>query len=197
MSTCTAICKSGKACSYKAKRDGLCLVHFKAPAAECSICYEVINEDFVLQCNHSFHQKCLAEWIKGGKQTCPICRASVCDKLIKKLIGSELVVLRRAERLLFNETYESRFLDERYAMCQIHMIANLGVEINIREAVIQYLKKRFSRKTSQIKIIQKECDLVKRWLTDSQTKLEVLDYKFMDNMISNLEKLVNFEAIMH
>ena len=49
---------------------------------ECIICYEEYTlEDNVtkLDCDdrHIFHNKCITEWIKSGKNSCPVCRAPI------------------------------------------------------------------------------------------------------------------------
>jgi hypothetical protein len=48
----------------------------------CSICYCHYCKDeeiFILQCNHSFHKKCVKEWLLK-KKTCPYCRQSVLQR---------------------------------------------------------------------------------------------------------------------
>ena len=55
-------------------------VNFAYPAtacsSDCTICLEVINagKSCLLECAHSFHEECLAQW---GPGTCPLCRAPV------------------------------------------------------------------------------------------------------------------------
>ena len=49
---------------------------------ECIICYmEYKDEDVVskLGCNekHVFHTSCIEEWIRQGKNSCPVCRAPI------------------------------------------------------------------------------------------------------------------------
>lgn len=40
---------------------------------ECPICYDEGNL-VTLHCNHSFHNRCIINWIRMGKMTCPCCR---------------------------------------------------------------------------------------------------------------------------
>ena len=41
---------------------------------ECPICMEECREDTIItSCKHTFHEKCLHEWLKT-KDTCPMCR---------------------------------------------------------------------------------------------------------------------------
>ncbi len=43
----------------------------------CSVCLSsLINDISKLSCNHSFHEKCINEWLKV-KDTCPLCRFSI------------------------------------------------------------------------------------------------------------------------
>jgi E3 ubiquitin-protein ligase DOA10 len=49
---------------------------------ECVICYmnyEETDEVVRLKCNekHYFHEKCIEQWIKQGKNTCPVCRETI------------------------------------------------------------------------------------------------------------------------
>ena len=49
----------------------------------CSICDEPMINDFcVTSCLHSFHEKCINEWKKGGNNTCPICRGDISTKCV-------------------------------------------------------------------------------------------------------------------
>lgn len=40
----------------------------------CSICLDPILHEKQLDCKHSFHEKCITDWISSGKNTCPVCR---------------------------------------------------------------------------------------------------------------------------
>eukprot|EP00347_Sterkiella_histriomuscorum_P023527 403334302 len=49
---------------------------------ECVICWNKYEEDaeiVKLTCNekHYFHAQCIEDWIKGGKNTCPLCRQPI------------------------------------------------------------------------------------------------------------------------
>ena len=47
---------------------------------KCVICMEKykINEDIkTLPCFHIFHKDCIEQWLKAGKDTCPICKNKV------------------------------------------------------------------------------------------------------------------------
>jgi hypothetical protein len=47
---------------------------------DCPICLEqYIKKDktIELSCNHTFHSKCIKEWINKDNTTCPICRENI------------------------------------------------------------------------------------------------------------------------
>jgi len=51
-------------------------------AEECAICwsnYSEQDEIVKLKCNekHFYHTKCIENWIKAGKNTCPMCREPI------------------------------------------------------------------------------------------------------------------------
>jgi len=54
---------------------------WKKNKGDCSICHtSIITNDFKTDCNHTFHRKCLKEWLKGktpDKKTCPNCRTLI------------------------------------------------------------------------------------------------------------------------
>ena len=45
----------------------------------CTICFENISFDnnCITNCNHNFCEKCLDEWFKKNKNTCPLCRTKI------------------------------------------------------------------------------------------------------------------------
>ena len=49
---------------------------------ECNICKDEIEEGIELKCLHVFHKICVKEWFNIN-QTCPLCRTSFIDKIIK------------------------------------------------------------------------------------------------------------------
>lgn len=43
----------------------------------CSICYDLFQEtnpSTSLECNHTFHPKCIIDWFRQGNESCPLCR---------------------------------------------------------------------------------------------------------------------------
>lgn len=77
MEKCTATCKNGKQCSYKARKmldnKPVCLKHYKV-LGECCICMENMESgSLLLDCGHMFHKHCLVTWTQHS-ETCPLCR---------------------------------------------------------------------------------------------------------------------------
>ena len=53
------------------------LTHSYSPLDECSICLDLLQGEVVtLCCQHSYHKKCVTDWI-SAHNTCPLCRKSV------------------------------------------------------------------------------------------------------------------------
>uniref|UniRef100_A0A914HYX0 RING-type domain-containing protein n=1 Tax=Globodera rostochiensis TaxID=31243 RepID=A0A914HYX0_GLORO len=50
---------------------------------ECAICLNLINLDTKIRplpnCQHIFHNSCIVTWIRGGRNSCPICRQKIWD----------------------------------------------------------------------------------------------------------------------
>lgn len=44
---------------------------------ECSICFEIYENECKTNCNHSFCEDCLHKWFKKKKISCPICREDI------------------------------------------------------------------------------------------------------------------------
>lgn len=42
----------------------------------CGICLETMYDPFYFQCNHSFHNKCVSQWLIQNN-TCPLCRHEI------------------------------------------------------------------------------------------------------------------------
>jgi hypothetical protein len=66
------------------------LKQFK-PEEECPICYSEFdkNESIAsIRCGHSFHRKCVQEWINFNGKTCPVCRTQIkeCQDCNGKLV---------------------------------------------------------------------------------------------------------------
>ena len=51
---------------------------------ECIICFELIENKVVLNCNHHYCESCIYQWIKIGKYKCPICRYRITELTTEK-----------------------------------------------------------------------------------------------------------------
>ena len=83
MFQCEGICKSGKRCLRKLKKEGCCKLHSPQELGECCVCLCEMNihSDFVkTKCGHYYHKKCLNEWCKTHN-TCPLCRTQLHENL--------------------------------------------------------------------------------------------------------------------
>lgn len=50
----------------------------------CSICHENIeneNDKFTLECNHSYHCKCIMTWFRNKHDNCPLCNDTTYNKI--------------------------------------------------------------------------------------------------------------------
>ena len=52
---------------------------------ECSICFNLIKKEIILNCNHYFCDNCIKEWVKRSN-LCPMCRTQINFNLIPELI---------------------------------------------------------------------------------------------------------------
>lgn len=91
---CEIITKKGKRCKnvfYKLNKDSVCVCkfHFKQNQNqnqndnqneyECSICFDTVNVNYKLKCNHHFHKKCVEKFFSFRfhnklSMNCPNCR---------------------------------------------------------------------------------------------------------------------------
>ena len=147
MATCSAKCKNGNACRYKAKQDGLCLQHYRP---ECSICFNGIttNQKFVLECNHMFHVNCVTPWLAKNNLTCPCCRTIVSQEFLDKhninTDNTEKIV-SAYEQLIFQETADDTSLLLRYIRLFDISLQIFSNEIISRSYIIKYISKKNKR----------------------------------------------------
>ena len=47
----------------------------------CAICYETLDNEscYKLECGHSYHNKCIINWFRTGKNNCPLCNSNKLD----------------------------------------------------------------------------------------------------------------------
>uniref|UniRef100_A0A914QJ67 RING-type domain-containing protein n=1 Tax=Panagrolaimus davidi TaxID=227884 RepID=A0A914QJ67_9BILA len=77
---------------------------------QCSICLSNLNISYIYaisKCGHTFHQKCIHQWISNAKN-CPTCRTNACQSDIIKLFiqenNNEFLIPKKEESLPYIET---------------------------------------------------------------------------------------------
>ena len=45
--------------------------------SNCSICFENMNDNIKLNCNHIYCENCIKKWLTEKSNTCPICRTEI------------------------------------------------------------------------------------------------------------------------
>jgi hypothetical protein len=137
---CTATCKNGKKCTYKAKVEDLCWLHYNSKIegldaecrkTECSICYELIGKGkmCLLACNHVYHRDCITPWItKNQKEsfypTCPYCREDIEQDILDKYKIKDHPDFDR-EVAGWNRMYQSGLLVEVFEAVRLQRIEEI------------------------------------------------------------------------
>ena len=71
----------------------------------CTICLNDVEDSnvFKTKCNHTFHHKCMMEWLKDNN-TCPVCRTELFEKTHEdeKERSFEVKILPNSNLLSFN-----------------------------------------------------------------------------------------------
>lgn len=58
-----------------------CCKRTKKTPSSCCVCMEDIKRRFILPCGHSFHRKCIRQWLNDN-HTCPVCRHDVSEQVV-------------------------------------------------------------------------------------------------------------------
>jgi hypothetical protein len=75
MTRCQGITLGGSRCK-KSCKETHCWQHQKSD--ECGICLDSCNQNIILDCKHTFCNKCINEWIcVSDNHNCPVCRVTV------------------------------------------------------------------------------------------------------------------------
>ena len=45
--------------------------------SNCSICFENMEDNIKLKCNHIYCEKCIKKWLTEKSNTCPVCRTEI------------------------------------------------------------------------------------------------------------------------
>jgi len=75
---CHGITEVGKRCKRKRKYSEFCSFHEIKSSETCTVCFDPISEETVLECKHSFCKKCVLKWMCKN-MNCPLCRSDIND----------------------------------------------------------------------------------------------------------------------
>jgi hypothetical protein len=78
MTRCHGTTELGKRCRLKRKYADFCHHH---TVEECSICLDTIFKTTIIDCGHSFCEKCIFDWIYENS-SCPLCRTPIDDDVV-------------------------------------------------------------------------------------------------------------------
>lgn len=187
--SCCGKLKSGHACTYKAKKDGYCLIHwFKEE--ECPVCYELIKKDneVTLSCNHKYHLKCIKPWLKKNYPgTCPTCRAVVDDNTLAKLnikVPKVIVVLKKLEEYMFDAVHSHEDVDVRIERMVTVVSHSLQHEVSIRKNIVEFLIRRMKNQNAEINSLRNEIKKIQR----IRKSVHTVDISNQDASANVLEK---------
>ena len=186
---CSATCKNGKKCPYKAKLDGLCMRHHTTKP-ECAICLKELKQPIELSCSHRFHNKCITKWLKINS-SCPICRVVIGFAEISKLnlnISRALYVINKVEYSIYKERASNLDLFLRYSKCYAGIIAIFNNAILDNRCIIRYLKKHFEHEKSHIDKLTADMKQIEVWV---DTMLEFEHFLAVDTNVINLIETMN------
>uniref|UniRef100_A0A914QL69 RING-type domain-containing protein n=1 Tax=Panagrolaimus davidi TaxID=227884 RepID=A0A914QL69_9BILA len=91
--------------------------------SQCPICLSILNISNIYaisKCGHTFHQKCINQWISNAKN-CPSCRTNAIKSDIIKLFiqeNTEVVIPKREEILPYTETKHYNYCRRIMKECQ-------------------------------------------------------------------------------
>jgi hypothetical protein len=190
MELCKAICKNGKACSFKAKCGGHCKRHHKE-GTECSICLEKTNETVSITCKHTFHKDCISEWITRGHRTCPLCRGAISVKSMLSIgikLDTRVETIRSAELYLLGRTCDETPLLDRYRhVLQYDIASILESEVLCRYKVIEFLNRRVKTKKGEKEKekLKNEIEQINVWINSTK-----IAFTFVDDTVENIVALM-------
>ena len=90
---------------------------------ECSICFNLIKKEIILNCNHYFCDNCIKEWVKRSN-LCPMCRTQINFYLFPELIA---IVNNR-----------KRFSQIQNTQTQNTRIQNTRIQNNLKIRILLY-----------------------------------------------------------
>ena len=159
---CQARTRQGRKCKQTARHfiggQHTCLLHthgYTRPRSqhpECATCFEQCRprESTILECEHKFHTACLRMWFSQirtvpSANTCPMCRATVSEEFISRILPGYRQILRAIEEdaravniyipslqrniRLSSEMSSQQALVELVSGLDHHLLINYGVDI--------------------------------------------------------------------
>ena len=163
--SCNSHFRNGRPCTYKAKRDGKCLVHWK-DVPDCPICYSNDGTMVKLACNHLFHEDCIKQWLERNNLTCPICRGIVGPATLKRLgvkVDKRIEIISRIENLLFGNSFPMEDIGARFLRTYTVILHTFSQETSLRHNVIEYLQKRSKKRKEEVNELRDEVRQIKEW----------------------------------
>ena len=66
----------------------------------CVVCFDDVEGGHTLECGHSFHPRCLIQWLREGNPSCPHCREDLrsCPGMRQPLLARARTVTAAARR---------------------------------------------------------------------------------------------------
>lgn len=202
---CSGKYKNGEACRYKAKKDGLCLLHIKK-TEECSICLcdcDITNKKSIctLNCAHNFHKQCVETWFEKGNFTCPFCRATVDNTMLNKLnikIDKTLFIVEKIEKLFEHNTVKINNLQDRYMRAINNIISGFSGESRLRYNVREYLTKKMnSVSEGNLIVLNDEIRNIAIWITELDKIIIITpnNTNLLSIMLTRLIRLYEWNSI--
>uniref|UniRef100_A0A914P4D5 RING-type domain-containing protein n=1 Tax=Panagrolaimus davidi TaxID=227884 RepID=A0A914P4D5_9BILA len=135
---------------------------------QCPICLSNLyksNIYAISKCGHTFHQKCIYQWISSAKQ-CPTCQTNAFQSDIIKLLiqenNVEIVIPKKEEILPYIEKEATTRREQR----RQRVAERLGIVVPKKEEILPYIEKKYD---GCIRRIMKEC------------KCEIIRYETFSN----------------
>lgn len=205
MATCNGHFRDGRPCTYKAKRDGKCMVHWKTPldVPECPICYSAEGVMVKLGCNHGFHAACIKPWLERNNLTCPVCRAAVGLDVLKRLgvkVDKRMEIMAKIENSLFGTSFAIEEVGARFLRAYTVILHTFTQETSLRHNVIEYLQKRSAKKKQEVKELRAEVRKIKEWrnqLLSIDPESDYTEDKFtkLGEMHERVQRMLGWERI--
>ena len=162
----------------------------------CTICTEVVSDAKQTPCDHMFCKECISEWLKSGKQTCPIDREKLSlndlkapSRMTRQLIDSLIVKCKYfSEGCKLMAKYEDLQQLIKHETEGCHVILNASTS-KIENELQKKLEFEVNKKTneSQKKIDAQDTKIVElnRTITEMDKKILEQEKIFVETQLKN------------